>query len=71
MEHGRTGLVVDKPSHLDAVTASLDALLSDRVRLQRMGLESRLRAVAEFSYDHMAERLRTVIAEVIARGGGS
>ena len=68
VEHGRTGLVVDRPSHLDAVTASLDALLSDRVRLQRMGLESRLRAVAEFSYDHMAERLRTVIAEVIARG---
>ncbi len=68
VEHGRTGLVVDRPSHLDAVTASLDALLSDRVRLQRMGLEGRLRAVAEFSYDHMAERLRTVIAEVIARG---
>lgn len=68
VEHGRTGLVVDKPSHRDAVTASLDALLSDRVRLQRMGLESRLRAVAEFSYDHMADRLRTVIAEVIARG---
>ncbi|MCY3862335.1 MAG: glycosyltransferase family 4 protein [bacterium] len=67
VEHGRTGLVVQKPSQLDAVTACLDTLLSDRVRLQRMGLESRLRAVAEFSYDHMAERLRTVIAEVIAR----
>ena len=68
VEHGRTGLVVQEPSHLDAVIASLDTLLSDRVRLQRMGLESRLRAVAEFSYDHMAERLRGVIAEVIARG---
>jgi len=68
VEHGRTGLVVDKPSQLDAVIASLDALLSDRGRLQRMGLESRLRAVADFSYDYMAERLRTVIAEVIARG---
>ena len=68
VEHGRTGLVVDRPSHRDAVTASLGALLSDRVRLHQMGLESRLRAVAEFSYDHMAERLRTVIAEVIARG---
>ncbi len=68
VEHGRTGLVVDKPSQLDAVIASLDALLSDPGRLQRMGLESRLRAVADFSYDYMAERLRTVIAEVIARG---
>ncbi|MXZ85205.1 MAG: glycosyltransferase family 4 protein [Acidimicrobiia bacterium] len=67
VEHGRTGLVVQEPSHLDAVIACLDTLLSDRVRLQRMGLESRLRAVAEFSYDHMAERLRTVIAEVINR----
>ena len=68
VEHGRTGLVVGQPSHLNEVIASLDALLSDRVRLQRMGLDSRLRAVAEFSYDYMAERLRTVIAEVIARG---
>lgn len=67
VEHGRTGLVVQEPSHQDAVTACLDSLLSDRVRLQRMGLESRLRAVAEFSYDHMAERLRTVIAEVVNR----
>ena len=69
VEHGRTGLVVDQPAHLDQVTASLDALLSDPVRLQQMGLDSRLRAVAEFSYDHMADRLNTVIAEVIARGG--
>ncbi len=68
VEHGRTGLVVDRPSHRDAVIASLDALLSDRVRLRQMGMDSRLRAVAEFSYDHMAERLRTVIDEVIARG---
>jgi len=45
----------------------LDALLADKARLARMGMESRLRAVAEFSYDHMAERLRTVIAEVVAR----
>lgn len=67
VEHGRTGLVVQEPSHLDAVTACLDTLLSDQIRLQRMGLESRLRAVAEFSYDHMAERLRTVIAEVVSR----
>ena len=68
VEHGRTGLVVQEPSRLDSVTAGLDALLSDRARLHRMGLESRLRAVAEFSYDHIAERLRTVIAEVIVRG---
>ncbi|MYB10949.1 MAG: glycosyltransferase family 4 protein [Acidimicrobiia bacterium] len=67
VEHGRTGLVVQEPNHRDAVIACLDTLLSDRVRLQRMGLESRLRAVAEFSYDHMAERLRTVIAEVVSR----
>ncbi|WP_420638388.1 glycosyltransferase family 4 protein [Candidatus Poriferisocius sp.] len=67
VDHGRTGLVVDQPHHRHAVTASLDALLSDPGRRGRMGVESRLRAVAEFSYDHLAERLRTVIAEVIAR----
>ena len=68
VEHGRTGLVVDRPAHLDEVIASLDSLLSDPVRLQQMGLDSRLRAVAGFSYDHMADRLNTVITEVIARG---
>ncbi len=67
VEHGRTGLVVQEPGHLDSVTAGLDALLADKARLARMGMESRLRAVAEFSYDHMAERLRTVITEVVAR----
>ncbi|MCY4273746.1 MAG: glycosyltransferase family 4 protein, partial [bacterium] len=67
VEHGRTGLVAQKPDQLDSVTACLDVLLSDRARLLRMGMESRLRAVAEFSYDHTAERLRTVIAEVVAR----
>lgn len=67
VENGRTGLVVDKPAQLDVVTASLDAMLSDPVRLRQMGLDGRLRSVAEFSYDHMAERLRTVIAEVVSR----
>ena len=70
VEHGRTGLVVDRPNQIGAVTASLGAMLSDQVRLRQMGLDSRLRAVAEFSYDHMAERLRTVIAEVVARSKG-
>ena len=70
VEHGRTGLVVDRPNQVGAVTASLGAMLSDQVRLRQMGLDSRLRAVAEFSYDHMAERLRTVIAEVVARSKG-
>lgn len=67
VEHGRCGLVVDQPSRIDAVTAALDSLLSDPARLERMGMESRLRAVAQFSYDHMAERLRTVLDEVVAR----
>ena len=70
VEHGRTGLVVDRPNQVGAVTASLGAMLSDQVRLRQMGLDSRLRAVAEFSYDHMAERLRTVVAEVVARSKG-
>ena len=70
VEHGRTGLVVDRPNQVGAVTASLGAMLSDQVRLRQMGLDSRLRAVAEFSYDHMAERLRMVIAEVVARSKG-
>ncbi len=69
VEDGRTGLVVDKPGQVDAVTATLDSLLSDPVRLKQMGLESRLRTVAGFSYDQMAERLRTVLSEVIKQLG--
>ncbi len=65
IQHGRTGLVVEKPNQLDTVIAGLDTLLSDRVRLDRMGMESRMRAVAEFSYDHIAERLRGILDEVI------
>jgi len=56
---------VEKPTQLDTVIAGLDTLLSDRVRLDRMGMESRMRAVAEFSYDHIAERLRGILDEVI------
>ncbi|MYG93641.1 MAG: glycosyltransferase family 4 protein [Acidimicrobiia bacterium] len=66
VEHGRTGFVVEQPNRLDRVTASLDSLLSDPVLRERMGTESRMRAVAEFSYDHLAQQLRCVLDEAIS-----
>ncbi|MGI8663721.1 MAG: glycosyltransferase family 4 protein [Acidimicrobiales bacterium] len=61
---GETGLVVADPSDLDAVTASLDRLLGDEALRRRMGIASRERAEAEFSYDTLARRLRNALDAV-------
>jgi phosphatidylinositol alpha-1,6-mannosyltransferase len=58
---GETGLVVREPGSVEATITALDALLSDPDRRRRMGERGRARAVAEFSYDVLAERLRTAI----------
>ena len=57
VEHGVTGLVVDRPSNVGDVVAALDLLLSDRALLRQMGTAARQRAVEEFSYDKLAATL--------------
>jgi phosphatidylinositol alpha-1,6-mannosyltransferase len=52
---GVTGYVV-APRDADAVRAALAALCDAETR-ERMGAAARARAVAEYSYDHLAERL--------------
>jgi phosphatidylinositol alpha-1,6-mannosyltransferase len=60
---GETGLVVDAPHDPDAVAVTLAALLDDSGRRERMGTAARGRAVGEFAYDVLADRL----AEVLGR----
>ena len=59
---GSTGLVVDPPDDVDAVAAALAALLDDDDRRTAMAAAARERAVAEFDYDRLAERLHEALA---------
>ena len=63
VEHGETGLVVDHPDDVGAVTAALDELLSDPDRRARMAVAGRQRAVEGFTYDGLAARLGHALAE--------
>jgi phosphatidylinositol alpha-1,6-mannosyltransferase len=70
VEHGVTGLVVDRPGDRRAVAAALHELLADDERRRAMGAAARQRAVADFTYDALAERLSKALAgwEAGARG---
>jgi phosphatidylinositol alpha-1,6-mannosyltransferase len=55
--HGQTGLVVNQPDDVDQVVSALTTLLDDPALRARMGVAARQRAVTEFSYDVLAQRL--------------
>ena len=57
VDDGVTGLVVDRPEDPSEVAEALTTLLDDDRRRAEMGEASRRRAVEEFSYDVLAERL--------------
>jgi phosphatidylinositol alpha-1,6-mannosyltransferase len=54
---GQTGIVVRHPDDVTEVADAFVALLDDPARRAAMGVAARERAVAEFSYDVLAERL--------------
>jgi phosphatidylinositol alpha-1,6-mannosyltransferase len=56
--HGETGLVVDDPRSVAALTEALRTLIVDPDRRRAMGTAARRRADAESSYDVLAARLR-------------
>jgi len=54
---GSTGLIVKEPNSTDHAVDALRTLLADAAMRTRMGTAARERAVAEFSYDLLAQRL--------------
>lgn len=62
---GVTGSVVDDPTDVDAVADALAELLDDDAQRAAMAVASRRRAEDEFSYDVLAERLRTAIDAMV------
>jgi phosphatidylinositol alpha-1,6-mannosyltransferase len=59
---GETGIVVRRPREPDEVAAALRSLLDDDERRGAMGCRSRDRAVASFTYDHLATTLAGVLS---------
>jgi len=59
VEDGVSGLVVRQPDDPRAVAAAIERLLNDPERAHAMGVAGRRRAIREFSYDVLANRLGT------------
>jgi glycosyltransferase involved in cell wall biosynthesis len=53
--------VIDEPSNVAKVARAIDALLSDKTKLQVMRAASRERALAEFDYNVLTARLAAVL----------
>lgn len=60
---GETGIVLD-PATPQAAAEAIGALLDDGERRSRMGAAARQRAETAFSYDLLADRLRTAIDQM-------
>ncbi len=67
VEHGVTGLVVDRPDDPHAVADALRRLVEDADRRRCMGVAARDRIEATFSYDHLAARLRCAIEDAVEK----
>lgn len=64
---GITGLIVDDPRDVEAVAAALARLVDDPELRTRLGRQGRQRAVEQFRYDLLAERLAGALAVAGAR----
>ena len=64
VEHGVTGLVVQRPENPAEVAQALRELLADGALRQRMGTAARRRAVASFDYSRLAPRLARSLSDV-------
>jgi phosphatidylinositol alpha-1,6-mannosyltransferase len=61
VETGVSGFVSDPPTDVQQVTAALVELLRDAPLRDRMGAAARARAVREFRYDVLTERLAAAL----------
>jgi phosphatidyl-myo-inositol dimannoside synthase len=57
VEHGRTGLVVDRPHDPDQVARALELLVGDAALRARLGRAARRRVETHLTYDVLADRL--------------
>jgi phosphatidylinositol alpha-1,6-mannosyltransferase len=60
---GVTGVVIEADASISQITGTFRELLDDRERRERMSVASRERAVESFSYDVLAERLSSALAQ--------
>ncbi len=65
VDHGRTGLLVDRPEDPGCVAVALAALLDDPGRRAAMGRAARQRAVDDFDYDFLAGRLADAMSRAV------
>ncbi len=65
VEAGVTGFVVDPPTDVRQVSTALVELLLDSTLRERMGAAARARAVREFRYDVLTERLAAALDAVV------
>ncbi|HUP73503.1 MAG TPA: glycosyltransferase family 4 protein [Acidimicrobiales bacterium] len=61
VETGVSGFVIDPPTDVQQVTTALVELLQDATLRDRMGAAARARAVREFRYDVLTERLSAAL----------
>ena len=66
VEHGVTGMVVDRPADVGVVADALDSMLRT-ADLGALGAAARRRAEAEFSYELLADRLADRLAAGVVR----
>jgi phosphatidylinositol alpha-1,6-mannosyltransferase len=67
VSHGETGLVVDPPDDPKKAAAALIEILNDPAKQTAMGQASRQRALKEFSYQVLADRLQASIDQTTLR----
>ncbi|WP_419841514.1 glycosyltransferase family 4 protein [Candidatus Poriferisodalis sp.] len=60
--HGRTGLIVERPTEVDAVAEAIDELLSGESRRAVMGAAARRETVQRFSWDLLAAELEAALS---------
>ena len=63
VEHGVTGIVLERPSSVDDVAAAMADLLRRPDDLASMGVASRRRAETEFAYERLARRLGEALGD--------
>lgn len=61
VRHGETGIIVDDPRSVDEAARALVQLADDPAERKAMGERSRRRAVEEFDYGRLAEKLQEAI----------